>query len=60
MPNTDPKDACPPWTFEANRSLQLRQGLRLTPAERLRWLEETVEELLPWVGRARQGTPVKD
>jgi hypothetical protein len=33
-------------------------GLAMTPAERLRWLEETVEELLPWVGRARLGRPV--
>jgi hypothetical protein len=47
-----------PWSFEANRDLQLRMGLKLTPAERLRWLEETVEELLPWVGRAQQGKPV--
>lgn len=30
----------------------LEMGLRLTPAERLRWLEETVEELQPWVGLA--------
>ena len=48
-----------PWTFAANRSLQIRKGLELTPAERLRWLEETVEELLPWVGRARLGKPVQ-
>jgi hypothetical protein len=47
-----------PWTFEANRELQIRMGLRMTPAERLRWLEETVEELLPWVGRAAMGRPV--
>jgi hypothetical protein len=50
---------CPePWTFEANRSLQIRMGLKMTPAERLRWLEETVEELRPWVGRALLGRPV--
>ncbi|MDH3402077.1 MAG: hypothetical protein OES32_09405 [Acidobacteriota bacterium] len=30
----------------------LAMGLRLTPAQRLRWLEETVEELLPWLGLA--------
>jgi hypothetical protein len=51
-------DSSEPWTFEANRELQLRMGLKLTPAERLRWLEETVEELLPWVGRAEQGQPI--
>lgn len=30
----------------------LDMGLRLTPVQRLRWLEDTVEELLPWLGRA--------
>jgi len=30
----------------------LQMGLDLTPAQRLRWLEETVEELLPWLGLA--------
>lgn len=47
------------WTFEGSRSRVLRMGLEMTPAERLRWLEETVEELLPWVGRARLGRPVE-
>lgn len=49
-----------PWTFAANRSLMIRKGLELTPAQRLRWLEETVEELLPWVGRARLGRTVQE
>jgi hypothetical protein len=31
-------------------------GLRLTPAERLRWLEETMETLRRWQGRARTST----
>lgn len=53
-----PEDAQEPWTFEAARARQLRMGLQMTPAERLRWLEETVEELRPWVGRARQGRPM--
>lgn len=30
----------------------LEWGLRMTPADRLRWLEDTVEELLPWLGLA--------
>ena len=47
------------WTFAGSRSRVLRMGLAMTPAERLRWLEETVEELLPWVGRARLGRPVE-
>lgn len=52
-------DSQEPWTFAGSRSRVLRMGLEMTPAERLRWLEETVEELLPWVGRARQGRPVE-
>ncbi len=38
-----------------DREHQIRIGLSMTPAERLRWLEDTVEELRPWVGLARQG-----
>lgn len=38
---------------------QVRRGLELTPAERLRWLEQTMEELRGWVGRARRGTRKK-
>ena len=60
MPEEKAPSPQEPWTFEANRSLQIRKGLELTPAERLRWLEETVEELLPWVGRARLGKPVSE
>ena len=52
----DPQE---PWTFAGSRSRGLRMGLEMTPAERLRWLEETVEEMLPWVGRARLGRPVE-
>ena len=37
----------------------LEMGLRLTPAQRLRWLEETVEELLPWLGLASSQTERK-
>ena len=40
---------------DADRLRQLELGLRLTPAERLRWLEECVESLKPWLGRARSG-----
>jgi hypothetical protein len=52
----DPQES---WTFAGSRSRVLRMGLEMTPAERLRWLEETVEEMLPWVGRARLGRPVE-
>jgi hypothetical protein len=44
----------PSWTFEEHRRAQARRGLELTPAERLTWLEATVEELRPLVGRARE------
>lgn len=37
----------------------LEMGLQMTPAERLRWLEDTVEELLPWLGLAAEGQPVR-
>lgn len=46
------------WDFKGHRRRQARLGLRLSPAERLRWLEESMEELRKLVGRARQGRPV--
>jgi hypothetical protein len=46
------------WDFEGHRRRQARVGLGLSPAERLRWLEESMEELRKLVGRARQGRPV--
>jgi hypothetical protein len=33
------------WDFEGTRRHHLRLGLQMTPAERLRWLEETVGEM---------------
>lgn len=39
--------------FEGHWRRQVRRGLTLTPAERLRWLEQTMEELRQLVGRAR-------
>ena len=44
--------------FEGHRRRQARLGLKLTPAERLRWLEETMEELRGLLGRARRGRPL--
>ena len=44
--------------FEGHRRRQARLGLDLSPAERLRWLEETMEELRDLVGRARRGRPI--
>ena len=43
--------------FDGHRRRQVRLGLALTPAQRLRWLEQTMEELRPLVGRARLAKP---
>jgi hypothetical protein len=43
-----------PRGFEGHRRAQAGLGLRLTPAERLRWLEETMAALRRWCGRARR------
>lgn len=45
------------WDFDRARDDAVREGLRLTPAERLAWLEETLEELESLVGRAREREP---
>ncbi|MFV2073137.1 MAG: hypothetical protein ACC742_10865 [Thermoanaerobaculales bacterium] len=42
------------WDRAAHERRQARLGLELTPAERLRWLEETMDELRQLVGRARR------
>jgi hypothetical protein len=41
------------WSFAGTRRRQRRAGLLMTPAERLAWLEEMLDELLPLVGRAQ-------
>jgi hypothetical protein len=46
--------------FEGHSRRQARLGLRLSPAERLRWLEQTMEEMRDWLGRARKGRPIKE
>ena len=43
--------------FDGHWRRQVRLGLALTPAQRLRWLEQTMEELRPLVGRARLARP---
>ena len=45
--------------FEGHRRRQIRRGLQLSPAERLRWLEGTMEELRRLLGRARRGGPMQ-
>lgn len=44
--------------FEGHWRRQVRLGLKLTPAERLRWLEQTMEELRGLQGRAGKGLPI--
>lgn len=46
------------WDFEGARRHHLRLGLKLTPAERLRWLEETVDEMRQLQGLARRGRKI--
>ena len=40
-------------SFAEHRKAQLRRNLRLSYAERLRWLEETMETFRQWKGLAR-------
>jgi hypothetical protein len=43
-----------PRGHEGHRRAQAGIGLRLTPAERLRWLAETMAVMRRWQGRARE------
>lgn len=45
--------------FAQHRREQILRGLLLTPAERLRWLEQSMASLRRWAGRART-TPLPD
>lgn len=44
--------------LEGHRRRQARLGLTISPAERLRWLEKTMEELRGLLGRAWRGRPL--
>ncbi len=48
------------WDFEGTRRHHFEQGLRMTPVERLRWLEETVDEMRRLQGLARLGRKIED
>lgn len=48
------------WDFEGTRRHHIRSGLRLTPMERLRWLEETVDEMRRLQGLARTGRRIQE
>ena len=60
----DPKNPEPSglegWDFAGTRRHHFQQGLRMTPAERLRWLEDTVEEMRRLQGLARSGRKLQD
>lgn len=43
--------------YEGHFRRQARLSLALTPAQRLRWIEETMEEMLRILGRARNQEP---
>lgn len=43
--------------FEGHSRRQVKLGLRLSPAERLEWLERAMDELRGLLGRARKGRP---
>ena len=40
--------------YDDVRRRQIRLGLKLTPSERLRWLEHALETFSAWKGRARK------
>lgn len=46
-----------PGGWDGHRRAQAGIGLGMTPAERLRWLQETLETLRRWQGRARSPSP---
>jgi hypothetical protein len=48
------------WDFAGTRRQHILRGLRMTPVERLRWLEETVDEMRRLQGLARLGRPIDD
>jgi hypothetical protein len=47
-------------SFAEHRRAQLRRNLRLSYAERLRWLEETMETFRKWQGLARRAAATRN
>ena len=47
-------------SFAEHRKVQLRRNLRLSYAERLLWLEETMETFRQWKGLARTAARAGD
>lgn len=54
MPKAKTESAQPKWDWDAARREQLRAALRMTPAERLEWLENTTLEMRELLGLARR------
>jgi hypothetical protein len=54
MSDTKTEESSDDWGWEAHRVAQLRDGLRMTPAERLAWLERTTASMRGLLGLARQ------
>ncbi len=38
-----------PWDYESVKAAELERARRMTPAQRLRWLDEAFAELSGWV-----------
>lgn len=49
----------PDCSWESHQRRKILRGLTLTAAERLRWLEETMDTMRAWQGLARNGRPVQ-
>jgi hypothetical protein len=45
--------------FDGHARRQAVAGLAMTPAERLRWLEDTMATWRRWLGRARGAPPLR-
>lgn len=60
MTTGDPRAEGTCWDvgWDGHERRQARRGLELTPAARLRWLEETMAEMRALLGRAREPTPM--
>ena len=48
------------WGWEAHRDDQLRLALKMTPAQRLAWLERANESMRGLLGRARNLAPADE
>ncbi len=58
-PSSRSKTDNSPWDWETVRREQLRAALRMTPAERLRWLEDAMEAARSLLGLARPQASTK-